>query len=153
MNGLENTWGSKIATTNWKIGELDIETARYSPIKEVYNYEINNPSTSSGEITYEAKIGLMYFSDYRYAASPDYWTTTLFEERASDWMYLGINEWTISQRVERIANVFILYSDYGGSVYYGNVIYALAVRPVFYLNSNVQYISGSGTQSDPFRIA
>lgn len=154
MNGLENTWGSKIATTNWKIGELDIETARYSPIKEVYNYEINNPSTSSGEITYEAKIGLMYFSDYRYAASPDYWTTTLFEERASDWMYLGINEWTITRGSDSADFVFCVGSTSCiRSIVLENSKILLGVRPVFYLNSDVQYISGSGTESDPFRIA
>ena len=28
-----------------------------------------------------------------------------------------------------------------------------AVRPTFYLNSNVTYVSGSGTQTDPYRIA
>lgn len=26
------------------------------------------------------------------------------------------------------------------------------VRPVFYLNSDVEYVSGTGTQSDPIRI-
>ena len=96
----------------------------------------------------------MYFSDYRYAASPDYWTTTLFEERASDWMYLGINEWTITRGSDSADFVFCVGSTSCiRSIVLENSKILLGVRPVFYLNSDVQYISGSGTQSDPFRIA
>ena len=157
MNGLENTWGSKIATTNWKIGELDIETARYSPIKEVYNYEINNPSTSSGEITYEAKIGLMYASDYGYAASPANWSTNIGSlnndtNRNNNWMFMGLYEWTISRRSDFTGNnAFYVYD--AGSVSNYRVGGYRGVRPSFYLESTVTYISGSGTESDPFRIA
>lgn len=154
MNGLENTWGSKIATTNWKIGELDIETARYSPIKEVYNYEINNPSTSSGEITYEAKIGLMYASDYGYAASPANWSTNIGSlnndtNRNNNWMFMGLDDWTISRTSDTSDGSWFV--DASGGVYIG-VGQDHAVRPTFYLNSNVTYVSGFGTSSDPIRI-
>lgn len=37
----------------------------------VYQNEVKTPATST---TYDAKIGLMYISDYGYAANPKYWT-------------------------------------------------------------------------------
>ena len=155
LNGLESTWSSKIATTNWKVGGLDIESAIYSPTKTVYNYEINNPSNSSGETTYEAKIGLMYISDFRYAASPDYWTTSLFEARASDWMFIGINEWTITRSSDSADFVFCVGATHciRQTTLKDSSMVDFGVRPVFYLNPDVAYISGTGTESDPFRIA
>ena len=150
-NTLGSEWQNLIAEITWQVdgtSSFSLDTA-----KETYDMEIKN------QFGYEEimKIGLMYVSDYGYGASPEKWTLALNSTSSNygtdNWLYLGNDEWTISRRVERIANVFILYSDYGGYVYYGNVIYALAVRPSFYLESSVEYVSGSGTQSDPFRIA
>lgn len=42
--------------------------------KTVYNYEVR---ANKANTTYDAKIGLMYISDYGYAAFPDAWTTPL----------------------------------------------------------------------------
>ena len=150
-NTLGSEWQNLIAEITWQVdgtSSFSLDTA-----KETYDMEIKN------QFGYEEimKIGLMYVSDYGYGASPEKWTLALNSTSSNygtdNWLYLGNDEWTISRRVERIANVFILYSDYGGSVYFGDVIYALAVRPSFYLESDVQYVSGSGTESDPFRIA
>ena len=35
----------------------------------------------------------------------------------------------------------------------GDVTYLNQVKPVFYLNYDVQYVSGDGTQESPYRIA
>ena len=34
----------------------------------------------------------------------------------------------------------------------GTGAYAEGIRPAFYLNSDVEYLSGSGTESDPIRL-
>ena len=102
--------------------------------------------------TYSAKIGLMYVSDYGFAASLDYWTTELYNyepSKSSNWMYLGGIEWTISRGSNNSSSAFYVgFGDASAATVSGSV----AVRPVFYLTSSTQYVSGSGTQSDPIRI-
>ena len=101
-------------------------------------------------------VGLVYVIDYGYAASPESWTTTLDsynDVTNTNWLYLGDSDWTISRCPDTTGNVYVNnFSVYEG-VYDVYVINYRQVRPSFYLNSNVQYISGTGTESDPFRIA
>ena len=98
----------------------------------------------------------MYPSDYGYAASPDAWATNLSSYdnstiTANNWMYMGLYEWTITPSLSSRSGVFGV-SSYGNlrtdSAYYG-----YAARPVFYLKSNVALQGGSGTSSDPYRLA
>ena len=145
LSGLSVTWQNEIVTHTWYVGGYSINGA--TP-KAFYNAE------SSGT-TYNAKIGLMYVSDYGYAASNNYWTTNTSSYSSAinnNWMYMGLYEWTISRnssysyfayRVNRTGN---LSSDY---VYYSSLS---DVRPCFYLTSSTTYVSGSGTSSDPIRI-
>lgn len=91
----------------------------------------------------------------RFQPVPSYWTTNMnsYDDAISNnWMYMGISEWTISP-VSSGSNLVAFVSDLGGISYVG-VFYnsSYAVRPCFYLNSDVQYASGSGTISDPIRI-
>ena len=140
------TWSNKIATHTWYVGGYS--TASATP-KTWYNAE------SSGT-TYSAKIGLMYASDYGYAASNSYWTTNMRDYdsasiRNNNWMYMGLYEWTISRR-SSISN-FAFRVDASGDLI-DNYVYInySAVRPCFYLTSSTTYVNGSGTISDPIRI-
>ena len=139
------TWSNKIATHTWYVGGYSTTSA--TP-KTWYNAE------SSGT-TYRAKIGLMYVSDYGYAASNSYWTTNMNNYESAinnNWMYMGLNEWTISR-----------YSSYSYYAFWVNITGSLnlsdvynqdsAVRPSFYLTSSTTYVSGSGTSSDPIRLS
>ena len=66
-------------------------------------------------------------------------------------MNLGNNEWTISRTSNNSTNAFQARAT--SRVNGVNSVDNLdAVRPVFYLTSSTQYVSGSGTQSDPIRI-
>ena len=154
LGTISSTWQNKIATHAYKVGGMAQDNSYTA--KQYYNTEVGNGSSST---TDSMKIGLMYVSDYGYAASPDYWATALYnysgEAYNSDWMYLGDYEWTISRSSSLSTNAFTVYSS--GSVvglydFYNFVHDTRAVRPVFYLNSNVTYVSGSGTSSDPIRI-
>ncbi len=139
------TWSNKIATHIWYVGGYSTESA--TP-KTWYNAE------SSGT-TYRAKIGLMYVSDYGYAASNSYWATNMSSyssARNNNWMYMGLYEWTISRNSFYSGNAFGV-SNTGSLIYYGYVYSNdTAVRPSFYLTSSTTYVSGSGTSSDPIRI-
>ena len=122
-----------------------------------YQNEIVVPAEN---ITYDAKIGLMYVSDYGFAASPSAWTTTLIFYSGTDvngtsierknWMYMGFSEWTICRLSDYSSNALFvtLHRDVFAN-YVGN---GFGVRPVFNLVPTVTYVSGSGTQSDPIRI-
>ena len=151
-NYLGATWQNLIAPTTWHLGGM---TSNDNTAKAFYDGERNNAGYSSNPTTYTDEIGIMYPSDYGFAAYPDAWTTNLISYNNSsitsnNWLYMGLNEWTITPVSSASSIVFYLFSS--GSLYYYNAASGYAVRPVFYLKSNITYASGSGTKSDPFRI-
>ena len=125
-------------------------------VKSAYQNEIVSPAAN---ITYNAKVGLMYVSDYGYATSPNNWNTNLSRYgstttvRDNNWMWMGASEWTISRCSDDTTDVFSII-DSGSIAYYFFVNSVThCIRPVFYLNSNVTYVSGTGTANNPYRIA
>ena len=156
INNIGTIWASKIATTTWKV-EGGIESNIIGSIPSiVYQNEVGANSSTT---TYDAKIGLMYVSDYYYAASPSAWTLVGYNSDASksytsvrgeNWLYGGRWDWTISRNSEDYFYVFgVSYlSDVGAN----RVIFRGSVRPSFNLESSTTYVSGSGTMSDPIRI-
>ncbi len=149
LGTINSTWQEKIATQNWKIGGMALDEA--ATAKEYYNTEIGS---SSGSTTDSMKIGLMYVSDYGYAAAPSNWTTALrnYESSTStNWLYLGSIEWTISRSTGNRITAFHVYST--GYVYDYLVASAYAVCPSFYLESSVVLTGGTGNSSDPYKIA
>ena len=155
-------WAAKIAETTWKVGGNTWANIGTQPAKTAYQNEINNPvttNTTDGATEYSAKIGLMYVSDYMYAAPQDKWTlvgngsaTTDYRAATSvNWMYMGLYEWTISRLADNSNRAFNV--DDTGSVYFDYVGYiAFGARPVFSLTSAVNYVSGSGSATDPISI-
>ena len=150
-NTLSTTWQNKIATHTWKVGGMAWSSTNTA--RQFYDTEVGSSSSST---TDSMKIGLMYVSDYGFAVSPDYWTTALYSYsnstlRSTNWLYLGSHEWTISPRSSHGNGVF--YLDSNGSLYSNDANNGFSARPVFYLNSNVTYVSGDGTESNPYRIS
>ena len=148
MGTLSSTWQNKIATHAYKVGGMGYNTSYTA--KEYYNTEVGSSSSST---TDSMKIGLMYVSDYGFAASPDYWTTELYNyepSKSSNWL-AGLTEWTISRHSDRSTNAFRVFSS--GYVGSNTVDHSYGVRPVFYLNSSINYVSGSGSSADPIRIS
>ena len=124
-----------------------------------YQNEIVNPvpgsTSSNGETESSAKVGLIYASDYGFAAAPSAWISTLYDYdgaaiKSANWMYLGSYEWTISRNPDLSDDVFFVYD--AGRVNRNGVDHYYAVRPVFYLTSFVNYASGSGTVVEPILI-
>ena len=97
----------------------------------------------------------MYVSDYGYAASPENWNINIgslnnTSNTNNNWLYMGFHEWTITRISDIAASGFRVYSD--GSVNNGYVYNDLAIRPSFYLESDVELRGGTGTSSDPYRL-
>ena len=152
-NYLGTTWQNLITPTTWHLGGM---TSESNTAKAFYDGERNNAGYGSNPTTYRDEIGLMYPSDYGYAASPDAWTTDLYDYNnstitASNWLYMGLNEWTITPYSSNSVYVFRVYRDGYLSSNFANS--GISARPVFYLKSNVALQGGSGTSSDPYRLA
>ena len=149
LSSLNETWQNKIATHTWKVGGM-IYNNSYTA-KQYYDVEIGNSSSSTMD---SMKIGLMYVSDYGFAASNSYWTTALYDYNGgaqnNNWLCLGSYEWTIASDLSTWGSAFRVYST--GRVSSSDVWYSQAVRPCFYLTPSITYVSGSGTSSDPIRI-
>ena len=63
---------------------------------------------------------------------------------------MGLYEWTISRDADDAYFAFIVNDT--GHVRSNLANSALALRPVFYLSSSVNYASGSGSSSDPIVV-
>ena len=151
METLSSTWQNKIATHAYKVGGMSNSTTNTA--KEYYNTEVGSSSSST---TDSMKIGLMYVSDYGFAASNSHWRTELsnYESaKSANWLYLGSAEWTISRRSDTTNNAFRVLSTGYVDSYNRYVNILIAVRPVFYLNSSINYVSGSGSSADPIRLS
>ena len=157
INNIGVEWSNKIVTTTWKVGGNTWANVGTSVPKTSYQNEIVAPAENT---TYDAKIGLMYVTDYGFAASPSAWTTTLNNYDGNDakgtsiktinWMYMGYYDWMISRNSDYSNSAFFVDSD--GSVNCSNVSSYGGVRPSFNLSSSITYVSGSGSAVDPILI-
>ncbi len=151
-NTLENEWQNLISETAWQVGGFgNLGTA-----KETYDVEVG-----TGQSGYEEtmKIGLMYASDYGFAANTEKWTINIGypdgENYGLDnWLYSDTFDWLISRNSSDSIN-----SHYVDRVYVGRVdgnhgsFAENSIHPAFYLNSDVEIYEGhAGTASDPYRI-
>ena len=158
INNIGTTWANKIATVTWKVGGNTWANIGTKTSSVAYTNEITNPvttNTTDNATTYSAKIGLMYVSDYGFAASPDAWTLTMSSYNNTtatnnNWMYMGLYEWTISRTADVSYSAFDV--DGGGNVGNNGVNDYFGVRASFNLESSVSYVSGSGSMSDPIVI-
>ena len=159
VNTFDAVAKGKIDTTTWKVGGNVWKNIGKQPAKTIYQNEVVNPvpgSTSpNGEKEYSAKIGLMYVSDYGFAAAPSAWTVNLSSYSRSDilstnWMFLDTYEWTITRSTNNLITAFFVSHD--GAIEYNCVNLDFKIRPVFNLISSTTYVSGDGTKTEPIRI-
>ena len=150
INNIGSTWANKIANTTWKVGGNTSANISEKAALNSYSNEILTPST---ETSFSSKIGLVYLSDYAYAADPNVWNTLLRSYssiRNNNWLTVGYAEWTITPNTDNAYKVFYMVSEGGVNNY--NAKYGFGIRPVFNLIDSVKYNGGIGTESDPIRI-
>ena len=158
LNNIGTTWSNMIEDTTWKVSGHSISSVTST---EMYTREITNATKAYGPSNGTSKIGLMYASDYGFAASPSAWTTTLYNYSDNDangtsiqtinWMNMGHNEWTISPYSSSSSHVLHLYRN--GALSANFAINGYGSRPVLYLKSSVLYAGGSGTKDSPITLA
>ena len=156
-NTLGSEWQSLIVESTWEVGGFNY--SNMGTPKETYNLEVG-----TGQNGYEEtmKIGLMYVSDYGYAANPSYWTKDLTFSLNNnygtyDWLFT-LKEWLISRDTSRNDWAFDIRPSgtgfgVGGGVSRESVNETAIVRPTFYLASTVEITGGSGTEAFPYRLS
>ena len=153
LNNIGTTWSNLIEDTTWRVSGHT--TDEVTP-KAMYTAEITNATKTYGPENGKSKIGLMYVSDYGFAAAPSAWTSNISfyyspAIKTVNWMYMGLWEWTITPYSSNSNNCVFSpdrNSDLGG--YY--VTYKFGVRPVLYLKASVAYAGGSGTKDSPITL-
>ena len=159
LTALENVIGTeKIAAVQWQIGGIDSREFVNQQVPYLYNLELGNNKTS--RLSSPTKIGLMYVSDYLYAAPKEKWTLCGYNRvdlsqdyskaYKEDWIYNKDFPWTIS-RDTAMPNVYIVHSR-GSIANTGEMSDTNTVRPTFYLSSDVTISSGNGTSSAPYKL-
>jgi len=145
LRGLSNT--STAYTQDWYIGERITGTPGYK-----------NGVAGDADATTTGAIGLMYPSDYGYAAygsnCDNKTSMTLNNYQGGcaevDWLLLeDYAEWLISPNPEYSSGV--LQADgFDGSCHIRDVFGGAGARPVLYLEADVMIASGTGTKLDPY---
>ena len=157
INNIGTKWSEKISDHTWKVGGNTWSNIGLQTAPTAYQNEINSPATNK---TVNAKVGLMYVSDYGYAVEPSAWGTTLSNYESigitnKSWIYMGLREWTLAPQADISSYVFYVYEkgDVNNDYVYGNYENAgYAARPVLYLKSTIGYGGGSGTAAKPILV-
>ena len=158
LDGKNAKWKKMIADTTWYVGGITSTNGVESNAKTAYDYEVG--ANKDAKTTVISKIGMVYVSDYYYAASKDYWTLpgynfsgNCYSKAISDnWLYTGLYEWTISRNSDASGSaigVFVYGYPAGAGV---NIQFGAAVRPSFSLSSSIKFTSGEGTAINPIRV-
>ncbi len=166
-----------IEKAKWYLGSIAINSADVSELygNNLYLSERSNKTCAncSGYPIYTiSNIGLIYFSDFVYATSGgslenrkiclntsnhsqalENWNSGVEYCKANDWLQYKAKKdiWTITP--ESVGDTNSVYV--GSTGYIGNQrahYFIHSIYPTFYLKSSVKYLSGTGEQSNPYRI-
>ncbi len=146
----------KVGTHSWS----DLIGVNESPNNGPKWYIGDNTSASSTKVEVTSKtlsnhkIGLMYASDYYNAGTQNTnnWLNICRGRTGTSMSCSGYTEWTMT-RYGCYSPYYYAWRVYtGGALNPDYVYYTVAVRPVFYLTSNIT-ISGKGTEASPFIIS
>lgn len=157
-NSLNSTYRNMISPSTYYLGGSTTSNYQTLTASGYYNAERDSSQVYSGNPgSTTQNIGLMYPSDYGYAAGESCLSTALYSYysscRNSDYLFSRVYDWLQAPYASNSYNAAILYS--AGHVYgFGNNVNFNfnAVRPVLYLNTSVQITDGIGSQSNPFKL-
>lgn len=133
-----------IETTTWYVGGLD-NSFKTKPGKEIINYEIGDKK-NNGATTIQ-KIGLPYISDYIYAGNESIYDETV--KNQNNWLFTS-NMWFITRTNSNLVYSYYLKND--GTIDTDTSSNNKNIKPTFYLKGSVKYLSGTGTNADPYIV-
>ena len=150
--GIDSSALNFVETTTWYLyGSGTDQSKQNWYLCERGGNSCTSANSGAYSTTTDAKIGLMYLSDYLYASS--YYTSSDTSQPKSfsgnnNWLYKG-DEWTLTPNVSNTR--YVRNVSLGGVSMTRTYITNLA-RPSFYLKSTVSISGGDGTFANPYII-
>ena len=151
--GIDSSALNSIETTTWYLyGSRTAQSKQNWYLCERGGNSCTGANSGAYSTTTDAKIGLMYLSDYLYASS--YYTSSDTTTQGAsyfgnkNWLYKGY-EWTLTPDASGSNGVW--YVRYGPAPNYSTANPSSA-RPAFYLKSTVSISGGDGTFANPYII-
>ena len=120
-----------------------------------YTYERGTLRNASNPLYWDGLVGLMYPSDFGYAAGNSCVTeTSLYtykaECKSNNWLWMtNTEEWLMTQNSG--GSVFRM-SAYGYTIFSAMITNDYSIRPTFYLTSNTLITNGDGSIDNPYLI-
>ena len=143
-------YGKMVENVYWNTGA----TSPWGTVTDAYSSEITKR-------TVNGYVGLINVSDYGYAASSQFHSTTMtnyssnttgnygiLEITKTNWLYDFLNLWSINQNVESASESIFIY----GVLSHEATFNGRNVRPVVYLDPSVYVVSGDGTEANPYQV-
>ncbi len=151
-SGLDVEAREMVQSVTWYLGAHSTTGVTASVM---YGYERGSVVSSGTYTSTTANIGLMYASDYGYAAPASCLTTNLSGYNTAacggnNWLLENQYEFTLTASSTNLNRVGIV--SYNGNVNNNNVFYGYASRPALYLKSSSVYLGGTGSEADPFIV-
>ena len=151
--GIKNdTTRNLISEETWNLG-----AGSSGYLNNAYIAERGTTVYSGRPTTWTGKIGLMYPSDYGYAADLSKCTKQLGSYNDStctsnDWLFSYQWTWTLAPYSSNVNHAWVVGST--GSVNDYRYVYdSNGVRPTLYLTSDIALGSGDGSSSDPYTLS
>ena len=156
-NSINETYKNMISEETYYLGGPTTYNYKTLTASDYYNVERDSTQVYSGNPASTTQyIGLMYPSDYGYAAGSSCLSTALLDYdggcKNSDYLSIGVTELLQTPNAD-IGRYYTVILHGRGSVFaYDDVTGSYAGRPVLYLNTNVQITGGNGSQSNPYTL-
>ena len=155
--GLTETAKSMVNTSRYYLGGYNDSSIKTTAM---YGYERGtNRYDTSRPLYWDGYVGLMYPSDYGYAAGNKCSIDTNMNDYSSscykkDWLHKSSDwQWVMSPYSGN-SNYAWYAASIGGVIHYRySVDFNGLVFPVFYLTSTTSITSGSGTERDPYLVS
>lgn len=143
QNGINenDSYGNMIEGVYYNMGMSN----GYSSSSVVYANEVKK------QVSEKSMTGLMYASDFGYAISGytgNLGYSSANSQMVNNWLFGQSYEWTMTAFSSSNPVVVINTGGLTGS----NAFYSYAVRPVLYLQSNVNKLSGDGSIASPYTL-
>ena len=156
-NSIENTSRNMIANETYYLGGPNGSNLYTLTASGYYNAERDSTQVYSGNPTSTTQyIGLMYPSDYGYAAGESCLSTALNNYndscKNSDYLHKSVDQWlqaphaSISSSASYLVSTGFVFGRY-------NATDSLAVFPVLYLESQTMITGGEGSSDSPFILS
>lgn len=149
-NGLTSEAKNLVTETKWYLGNV----TGGKTLSETYKAERSVSIHTGNSQIWNGKVALIYPSDYMYASSTNYTSSTLSSNTSwknNNWLFTSADSWSLSPRSDNASYISTFVAD--GNINYSNANALVNTRPALYLSSSaILKGNGDGSLEHPFEI-